>query len=365
VWEQIQLEMGRVIPLQIEVKREPAELLQDVMAQFHGLSESQLRRPLRVTFEGEEGAGPGVTKEFFQVALRSFLDGSGMGCLFKHCEFSRTYWFNDGADNSEAFRTCGILLGQAVLNNVLVPKIFPHVLYERLLHDLESPCAKPLCLSDLAAVSQESAQSLQKVLDYEGDDIGTVFGDLDWASTERVPKDATLSLSNKADFVQAYVDWFFHEKIATQLVPLSEGFRAILGGSSLLQSMVDAVQLEKIVCGNSVPVDIDAIQRGATQEGWSRDEESEYLTMFWETIRSFTEAQKVQFVIFVTASDRVPLRGWQDLQLTIQKNGVGDERLPTAHTCFCQLLLPRYSGLDKLRSNVLLAVANSEGFGLR
>merc|ERR1719183_833993 len=167
----------------MEVRRQPASLLEDVLTSFEGLNDSQLRRPLRVTFEGEEGAGPGVTKEFFQVALRSFLDGSGITGLFRYCDYSRTYWFNDGADNAEAFRTCGVLLGQAVLNNVLVPKIFPHVLYERLLQDLDSPCAKPLLLEDLAAVSQDLAQTLQKVLDYEGDDIGTVFGDLDWATT--------------------------------------------------------------------------------------------------------------------------------------------------------------------------------------
>merc|ERR1719450_2088216 len=101
--------MVRLVPLQIEVRRDPAHLLEDVLRTFEDKSESQLRRPLRVTFEGEEGAGPGVTKEFFQVALRSFLDGSGMGGLFKYCDYSRTYWFDENADNAEAFRTCGIL----------------------------------------------------------------------------------------------------------------------------------------------------------------------------------------------------------------------------------------------------------------
>ena len=31
-------------------------------------------RPLRVTFEGEEGAGPGVTKEFFQASTPCVTD---------------------------------------------------------------------------------------------------------------------------------------------------------------------------------------------------------------------------------------------------------------------------------------------------
>mmetsp|Transcript_19741 Transcript_19741/g.43146 ORF Transcript_19741/g.43146 Transcript_19741/m.43146 type:complete len:788 (+) Transcript_19741:88-2451(+) len=362
IWEQIQLEMGRVIPLHVKVRRTPCLLLEDVLKSFEGRSDSELRRPLRVTFEDEEGAGPGVTKEFFQVALRSFLDGSTEQRLFRYNEHERTYWFNEEVDQRDAFRACGILLGQAVLNNVLVPNIFPKVLYELLLRTLESPCARPVGLEDLAAVSKETAQSLQLVLDYGADDIDTVFGDL---ATNHLPAGCPLSQDTKAAFVQAYVEWYLSGRIEAQLTPLSEGFRAILGGSVLLRTMVDAVQLEKIVCGGSVAVDVAAIRRGAACEGWSRAEEADYLGAFWRIIEDFSESERMQFVVFVTASDRVPLRGWQDLQLTVQKNGVGDDRLPTAHTCFSQLLLPKYSSTEKLRQNLLLAVANSEGFGLR
>merc|ERR1712066_1052475 len=123
--------------------------------------------------------------------------------------------------------------------------------------------------------------------------------------------------------------------------------------------------LEKIVCGGSVPVDIASIRRGAGHKGWSRTEESEYLSAFWDVVQGFSEPEKVQFVVFVTASDRVPLRGWQDLQLIVQKNGIGDDRLPAAYTCFSQLLLPKYSSNDKLKLSLRLAIANSEGFGLR
>jgi len=368
VWEQIQA-LGRIVPLQIEVPREPAALLEEVLARFQGLGDGELRRPLRVTFAGEEAVGPGVTKEFFQVALRSFLDGSGGGDgaarLFRRNNQQRTYWFDEAADSRDSFRACGILLGQAVLNNVLVPNIFPRVLYERLLHDLESPCARHLGLDDLASVSQELAHGLRSVLEYEGADIGSAFGDLGWARTGRLPADCQLTQANKREFVQAYVDWFFHERIAAQFGPLSAGFCAILGGSNLLRSMVDAVQLERIVCGGTVPVDVAAIRRGATQEGWTTEEEAEYLPVFWEVLEGFSPSEKLQFVVFVTASDRVPLRGWQDLGLIVQKNGVGDERLPAAYTCFCQLLLPRYASRERLRSGLLSAIANSEGFGLR
>jgi hypothetical protein len=255
VWEQIQSSMGRVTPLQLEVRREPDKLLEDVLRVFRSLSNEELRRPLRVTFVGEDAVGPGVTREFFQVAMRSFLGCNGSEALFKHNEQQRTIWFNEdqGSDQRlETSRACGLLLGQAVLNNVLVPSIFPRVLYERLLQDLESPYAKPVGLEDLAPVSEDIARSLQRVLDYEADDIGIVFGDLDWAGA----KDTELCQGNKATFVQDYVEWFFRERTAEQFEPLSQGFRTILGSSSLLRNMVDAVQLERIVCGGTVPVDM-------------------------------------------------------------------------------------------------------------
>jgi len=361
VWEQVQLRMGRVVPLQIQVRREPLALLEDVLRAFEGLDSGELRRPLRATFIGEEAMGHGATKEFFQVAIRSFLDGSEEVGLFKFNEHQRTYWFNEGADRRDAFHACGVLLGQAVLTNVLVPGIFPRVLYERLLQDLESPYAKPVSLEDIAPVSEDVAKSLQKVLDYADEDIGTVFGDLEW------PEDVgrELTQQTKAAFVQAYADWYLHGRIAKQYEPLSEGFRSILGGSAMLRSMVDAVQLEKIVCGGAVPVDVAAIRRGVTLEGWSQEDEAEYLPTFWEVLEELNETERVHFVVFVSASDRAPLRGWQDFALIVQKNGVGDERLPTAYTCFCQLLLPRYASTDVMRRNLRSAIANSEGFGLR
>lgn len=39
-------------------------------------------------------------------------------------------------------------------------------------------------------------------------------------------------------------------------------------------------------------------------------------------------------------------------------------RLPTAHTCFNHLLLPEYSSRDKLEQRLLIAIEQSEGFGL-
>jgi hypothetical protein len=41
-----------------------------------------------------------------------------------------------------------------------------------------------------------------------------------------------------------------------------------------------------------------------------------------------------------------------------------DDKLPTSHTCFNQLVIPEYSSKDILRKKLLTAIENSEGFGM-
>lgn len=49
----------------------------------------------------------------------------------------------------------------------------------------------------------------------------------------------------------------------------------------------------------------------------------------------------------------------------MQRAGPDSDKLPTAHTCFNALLLPEYGSRDKLRSKLLTAIQNAQGFGLQ
>jgi len=46
-----------------------------------------------------------------------------------------------------------------------------------------------------------------------------------------------------------------------------------------------------------------------------------------------------------------------------RKEGDSD-LLPEAHTCFNHLVVPEYASKEKLREKLLLAMENSEGFGI-
>ena len=135
--------------------------------------------------------------------------------------------------------------------------------------------------------------------------------------------------------------------------------------SNLLQvGLVDAGQLEQIICGVELPVDVKAIRAGATYKEWFTCD-AEYIEFFWEVLHAFRAEDLRRFIVFVSACGRTPPRGWQDLCLTIQANGEGDERLPTAFTCFNLFFLPRYSSKDVMRERLLVAISETEGFGLK
>ena len=51
--------------------------------------------------------------------------------------------------------------------------------------------------------------------------------------------------------------------------------------------------------------------------------------------------------------------------LVIQRGGGETNRLPTSHTCFNVMLLPDYSSESDMKSRLLTAIENAQGFGLQ
>lgn len=90
-----------------------------------------------------------------------------------------------------------------------------------------------------------------------------------------------------------------------------------------------------------------------------------YYRQFWSVVHhDLTNDQKKQLLLFVTASDRVPVGGLKELSFYIQRNGPDSDRLPTALTCFSRLLLPEYATRQKLSDRLITAIENTKGFGL-
>merc|ERR1712083_1058529 len=120
---------------------------------------------------------------------------------------------------------------------------------------------------------------------------------------------------------------------------------------------------EQIICGVESPLDIAVVRSNAQMLNWGAHD-SDYIEDFWAVLKCFNNEEMRRFVVFVSACGRMPPQGWQAFDLQVQKNGIGNARLPTAYTCFNLLLLPRYTSKEILTCKLRDAVAQTEGFGL-
>ena len=340
---------------------------------------SELRKPLKVVFEGEEGVDEGgVQKEFFQVMCRRLLDVQyGM---FVAQDDGRALWFNgDSYESVVEFSLVGTLLGLAIYNGVILDVKFPQIVYKKLMNH------KPT-LSDLLEafpVHGNSLMNLIKMVRVEEDD-GVVrfkenaksllenmcltfqisrenaFGDTVNVDLKPGGENIAVTPENFDEFCRCYVDFFLVKSVTRQYSAFEQGFKLMCAGKAF--SLFRWEEIELLVCGSPV-LDFAAWESSCRyQDGFTKD--SDVVKWFWNIVLvEFDEEQKKKLLAFCTGSDRAPIRGLQALGLVISRMGPDSNRLPVAHTCFNHLLIPEYPTKEKLRNKLTAAIVHAEGFG--
>ena len=168
-----------------------------------------------------------------------------------------------------------------------------------------------------------------------------------------------VTKENRESFAKLLVNWWLYDGIESQLNSIKAGFLKVCGGGCV--RMLCFEELEYLICGSPV-LKFEEIERNAKYEnGYSR--ESPTIKMFWRILHSLSTEEKKKFLIFATGTDRMPFN--VPLKLTISRNGYDENRLMSSHTCFNHILLPNYSKEEVMRSKVLIAIINFQGFGLR
>jgi hypothetical protein len=349
--------------LVMEVSR--TNLVEDAFSQLH-LKASDLKKPLKVKFKNEDGMDQGgVQKEFFQVVLNKLLDP--LYSMFSYDEETRYSWFNqDCLEPIQMFEFAGIILGLAVYNGVIVDVRFPKLMYDMLIGD--SHCS----LEDVCATWPELGRGLKQMLEWNDGDVEDVFcrtfevetvsfGAV--KSVELIPGGASIPVTNnnRKEYVDKYVHWLCSASIADKATALRKGFLRVCGGYAL--NLCRAEELELLMCGTELDLDFSQLEACCEyDDGYS--EKHPLIRSFWKLVHSFSLVHKKRLLEFVTASDRIPLKGLGSLTFVIQRNGPDSDRLPTSLTCFGRLLLPEYSSPEKMERYLLTAIENAKGFGL-
>lgn len=182
-----------------------------------------------------------------------------------------------------------------------------------------------------------------------------------------VPDGRNLAVTNenKGEFVDRYVDWYLNRSIEQQFGPFYTGFYKVISKESIrvtsFYQLFNSDEIIKLIKGVD-RLDFHKLQKSTRYVGIDPNDQN--IRWFWEILHEMTDIQKKEFLLFATGSDRSPLRGLETLNFTITATGMDDSRIPSAHTCFNDVILPRYSSKAVMRQKLLQALEHKEGFGL-
>ncbi|KAJ5759219.1 hypothetical protein N7520_006375 [Penicillium odoratum] len=400
----------------LNVRRD--NVLTDSLNQLWRREKRELMRPLKVQMgmdEGEEGLDHGgVQQEFFCVLMAEALDPSyGM---FNMDTRHRTSWFHPSPlEPLYKYELIGLLMSIAVYNGLTLPVNFPVAFYRKILG------MKVKHLDHIRDGWPELTRGFETLLSWTDGDVGDIFmrtyefsfesfagvetidmhkvdRDAAWpipikATGAKTTSDSPISAGvsqcsdsrnatpsktseatvptpsdeaplvtnqNREQFVKDYIFWLTDKSIRPQFDAFLRGFHTCLDRSAL--SIFTPESLKTVVEGLQT-IDVKELEKHARYEG-GFGPEHRVIRDFWSVVQQYSGEKKAQLLEFVTASDRVPVNGISSIMFVIQKNGVGDMRLPTSLTCFGRLLLPEYSSKKALVEKLDKALANARGFGV-
>ncbi|RWS07496.1 putative E3 ubiquitin-protein ligase HERC4-like isoform X2 [Dinothrombium tinctorium] len=337
---------------------------------IHGGSKVNFKKPLQIQFEGEEAvdAGSGMKKEFFLLLLKEILDPKyGMFIEYKA---SNTIWFNP-AETEELlmYHLIGILCGLAIYNQVIIYLPFPQILYKKLLNE-------NLVIDDLSSLDEVLCKNVKDILSesYTPEQFNAAFGDMNFSVTINCygspveydlvedGKNKYLNYENRQLYADLYWNFLINKSVSLQFEAFKSGFAKVLDERIL--SLFHAQELQQLITGQE-SYDWILLEKRGTEYKPLFNASHPTIIKFWNVFHSLSHDQKRKFLLFLTGSDRTPVQGLNSLRIKIQPMKVSEEHLPVAHVCFNLLDLPEsYSSEAKLKSKLLIAIENIEGFTL-
>jgi hypothetical protein len=299
----------------------------------------KLQNPIKVKFLGEQGVDEGgVRKEFFLLFIRQIFDPDyGM---FSYNKKTRLYWFNHYTFEPKIkYELIGIIFGLAIYNNIILDVKFPLIVYKKLLdikptlEDMKE--CDPELYNSFSFIKEYKDENLEEELDTDFTVVDDKFGEKLVIPLKPDGENIKVNIKNKDEYVELYLDWYFNKSVKEVFNSFEKGFFKVFNKD--LSKILSPEELELIICGTQF-LDFNELKRVCQYEQYTKD--SETIKYFWEILLEFKEDEKKKFLSFVTGCDRAPIDGLGSLQITITNGGSDLNQLPSAHTCFNNLICP-------------------------
>lgn len=358
--------------LKLHIRR--THLLEDAFRRIMSANKKDLQRGrLAVLWDTEEGLDyGGPSREFFFLLSRELFNP--YYGLFEYSA-NDTYTVQVSplsafVDNChDWFRFGGRVLGLALVHQYLLDAFFTRPFYKALLR-------LPVALSDLESLDNEFHQSLQWIRDNDigaGIDLGLTFcvteellGHVVERELKPGGKNIIVNEKNKKEYLERMIKWRLERGVQEQTESLVRGFYEVV--DARLVSVFDARELELVIAGTA-EIDINDWRLNTEYRSGYHDNH-QVIIWFWQVIEKFTNEQRLRLLQFVTGTSSIPYEGFSALRgstgprrFCIEKWGKPNA-LPRAHTCFNRLDLPPYPTPELLYEKLLLAVEETNTFGI-
>jgi hypothetical protein len=225
-------------------------------------------------------------------------------------------------------------------------------------------------MDDLKEMDPVYCDSLQWVMNNSIDGVDVLenfsvvrqeFGES--VEVELIPNGKNIAVTdkNKRAYVEALVAWECGKAFEKQINAIRNGFFDIIPEEAV--KVFNVKELELLINGKE-DIDVDDMQSGSVYNG-GYDLDSKPIALFWEAMKEWTIKERGEVLRFVTGTSRVPLDGFDPVFTITKASEGGKNALPSAHTCFNQLVLPEYENLKQLQEKMKFAIAEgSVGFHL-
>ena len=295
---------------------------------------SNLKKPLKVHFIGEDGIDAGgLKRELFSLLLDEIINPERK--LFVTDEETNLLWFPTIEEEASKellvnYTLVGMIIGIAIYNGIILNVNFPSVVF-RMLLDGEPTIA------DLHNFRPQLARSILQLGELSEEDIADA--DLTFTVHEKElilgGRNIPVTKNNVNQFIDLYIKYHLKTSIEKQFKAFYNGFWAPCSGKVL--KTCNPQELELMICG-SADLDFDKLKAVTVYLNYT--ESSPVIRWFWEIVNNYSHEEKRKFLFFVTGTRYAPPLGLSHMKFGIQRSGPHSDLLPVSHTCVNLLDLP-------------------------
>ena len=379
-------------PLQIKVDRK--HLLEASLRILHHAAPDEMEQgPIRVQFEGEDGLDAGgLAKDWFiEVSNHLIQDSTGLLAVNEDTGYvtidQRSASIHSVAESARLFRAVGRFFGKAIIDGqTLGVNLDPLLLClmggrEPRLDapgegiTIGSEDASAAAEANVGSINRQGILQLTEPLYYKGlkwvQNNDVTYADLTFTvSYELFDESQTVELvpyghqcpvteENKGEYVRLMTNWLLKDRYEPALSSFMEGFTQHINVFKHMR-LFSLSELQLLIGG--VPdIDVKELVQDATFGGFvSKSDQVEWL---FSLLEEFDHEKLSKFLGFVSGCCCMPVDGLRPPLLITRMEDGTDQSLPKAHTCFNQIVIPRYSSPEVLKNKLLYALENaSAGF---